>query len=430
MSCLLIVHSSTAVSKFKRMNTSGRGALLFIFVTVSLDAIGIGIILPVLPDLLQTVVGSDLATAARWGGVLAASYAFMQFLFGPLLGSLSDKLGRRPVLLVGLFLLAVDYAIMSIAQSLVLLIAARLLAGMVGATHITAKAYIADISPPEKRAANFGIVGAAFGIGFIFGPVIGGLLGEWNVRAPFALASVIALVNCAYGFFVLPESLLPAKRRAFSWANANPVSGLLLIKRFKHLRWLFVAFFIFGISHFVFAAVWTYWGAEVLDWSSSDIGWSLAAVGIGFAVVQGWLIRRLIPVWGESRTAVAGLCATALALCLLSFTTSAVVVYMIIPFIAFGAVVTPAFESLLSKQIPADEQGLLQGVNGGLTAVAMIISPLMMTYLFFTFSKTGEASRWYFPGAPYLLAGLLTLAAIVAFRLSVIEAGQSAEGTS
>lgn len=408
------------------MRSSEKSALLFIFITVSLDAIGIGIILPVLPDLLRDVAKADIASAARWGGVLAASYAFMQFLCGPLLGSLSDRFGRRPVLLVGLFLLAVDYLAMSLASSLSVLIVTRLLAGMAAATHITAKAYIADISTPEKRAANFGIVGAAFGLGFILGPVVGGVLGEWNVRAPFALAAVLALINCGYGFFILPESLSRADRRKFSWANANPASGLLLINRFRHLRWLFFAFFVFGIAHFVFAAVWTYWGAAVLDWTSYEIGLSLAAVGVGFAVVQGWLIRRLIPVWGESRTALAGLTATALALLLLAFSHSALVVYLIIPLIAFGAVVTPALEGILSNQIPADEQGLLQGVNSGLSAIAMIASPLVMTHLFFVFSDTGEGSGLYFPGAPYLLAGVLALVALVAFRRGVVESAHSA----
>ena len=388
-------------------------ALLFIFITVCLDAIGLGIIIPVLPDLLTEVTGEGIGTAARWGGILAASYAVTQFLFGPLLGSVSDKFGRRPVLLIGLLALAVDYLIMGFAQTLWLLLAGRILAGAAGSTHVTAKAYIADITTPEKRAASFGMIGAAFGIGFILGPVIGGLLGEWGTRAPFFAAAMLAIVNFCYGYFVLPESLLPENRRQFSLTKSNPFSGLLLAKRFPALGWIFISLFLFSIAHFVYPAVWSYWGTAVFNWSSFEIGVSLALVGVGYAVIQGWAIRRIIPRLGEATTAYMAFAVTGLSLLFFAFVSNELYVYLLLPLVAVGALVSPSLEGILSNAIPADEQGMLQGVNSGLTAIATIISPLIMTWLFYYF--TDAAIDRQFPGAPYLLSLLLTVLSAMAF---------------
>jgi len=392
-------------------------ALLFIFVTVCLDAIGLGIIIPVLPDLLTEVTREGIGTAARWGGILTASYAVMQFLLGPLLGSLSDKYGRRPVLLIGLVALAIDYLIMGFAQTLWVLLAGRILAGAAGSTHVTAKAYIADITTPEKRAASFGMIGAAFGIGFILGPVIGGLLGEWGTRAPFFVAAMLAIVNFCYGYFVLPESLPVESRRKFSLTKSNPFSGLLLARRFPALGWIFISLFLFSIAHFVYPAVWSYWGTAVFGWSSFEIGVSLALVGVGYAVIQGWAIRRIIPRLGEATTAYVAFAVTALSLLFFAFVSNDFYVYLLLPLVAVGALVSPSLEGILSNAIPADEQGMLQGVNSGLMAIATIVSPIVMTWLFYYF--TDAAVDRQFPGAPYLLSLLLTGLSAAAFWMGV-----------
>jgi DHA1 family tetracycline resistance protein-like MFS transporter len=392
-------------------------AIVFVLVTVALDSIGLGIIIPVLPDLVQEVAEVDLAKAAQWGGVLAASYAVTQFLFGPLLGSLSDRYGRRPVLLLGLIALSIDYVIMGFAHTIWLLLLGRLLAGAAGSTYATANAFVADVSAPENRAANFGMIGAAFGVGFILGPVIGGLLGALGTRAPFFAAAGLALLNAGYGYLVLPESLSAEHRRAFSWHKSNPLSGLLLIKRFPTLGWVFLAMFLFGVGHFVYPSIWAYWGIELFDWSTVDIGITLAMVGLGFAVVQGGLIRIVIPKLGEARTALFSYAVTLLGLLIFSFTSSNWIVYASLPVIALGGMVNPAITGILANAIPENEQGLLQGVLSGIAAIATIVSPLLMTNLFFAFS--GDDTPFYFPGAPYLAAFLLCTLSMIAFSIGV-----------
>jgi len=413
----------TSTSDSKDNSPRGRGIkgspLLFIFITVCLDAIGLGIIIPVLPDLLIEVTGEGVGAAARWGGLLTASYAVMQFLSGPLLGSLSDRYGRRRILLIGLIALAIDYIVMSLASTLTMLVITRLLAGAAGSTHVTAKAYIADISPADKRAANFGVIGAAFGIGFILGPVLGGLLGEFGTRTPFMVAAMLALLNCLYGYFVLPESLPDDKRRPFSWAKSNPFSGLLLARRFPALGWIFLSLFLFSIAHQVYPAVWSYWGLAAFNWSSFEIGLSLALVGIGYALVQGWLIRKILPLIGESRTAYAGFAITALSLLFFGFASNELAVYLMLPLVALGAIVSPALEGILSNTVPENEQGLLQGVSSGLLAMATIISPLMMTQVFYVYTGDGSESAPGFPGAPFILAAVLTVLAMIAFWFAV-----------
>jgi len=343
----------------------------------------------------------------------------MQFLSGPLLGSLSDRYGRRRILLIGLIALAIDYIVMSLASTLSMLVVTRLLAGAAGSTHVTAKAYIADISTADKRAANFGVIGAAFGIGFILGPVLGGLLGEFGTRTPFMVAAMLALLNCLYGYFVLPESLPQSKRRSFSWAKSNPFSGLLLARRFPALGWIFLSLLLFSIAHQVYPAVWSYWGLASFDWSSFEIGLSLALVGIGYALVQGWLIRRILSTIGESRTAYLGFALTALSLLFFGFINNEFAVYLMLPLVALGAIVSPALEGILSNTVPENEQGLLQGVSSGLVAIATIISPLLMTQVFYVYTDTAGSSGYNFPGAPFVLAAVLTVLAMIAFWFAV-----------
>lgn len=398
-----------------QLNT--KSAMLFIFGTVCIDAIGLGIIIPVLPDLLKEVAQVDIGEAARWGGILTASYAVMQFLVGPLLGSLSDRFGRRPVLLAGLLALCIDYLIMGFASSIYLLLLGRLLAGVAGSTYVTANAYIADISSPAERAANFGMIGAGFGVGFILGPVIGGLLGEYGTRMPFFAAAALALINFFYGYFVLPESLPAGKRRQFSWLKSNPLAGLLLVKRFPTLGWIFLALLLFDIAHFVYPAVWSFWGQAAFGWSSFDIGWSLAMVGVGFAVVQGWLIRKVMPRFGETRIALFSFAATLISLMAYGFIREPLWVYLVLPIVALGVMVTPAISGILSNSVAEDEQGMLQGIISGFAAIASIVSPLLMTNLFSIF--TSQQRSWQLPGAPFLMAALLCLAAMASFYIGV-----------
>ncbi|MEM1160922.1 MAG: MFS transporter, partial [Pseudomonadota bacterium] len=263
--------------------TRNRSAL-FVFVTIALDAMGIGIIIPIMPDLMQELSGEDIGNAALWGGYLAFSYAIMQFLFGPTIGNLSDRYGRRPVLLISLFMLGVDYVVMALAPNLVILFIGRVLSGIAGATHSTATAYIADVTPKEKRAAAFGLVGAGFGVGFVFGPAIGGVIGEFGTRAPFVAAAALAFLNFAYGYFLIPESLPPEKRRNFELHRANPMGALYQMRRVPMVGWFVVAMFLYALSHYVYPAVWSYYTKEKFGWANWEIGVSLAAVGIGFAL--------------------------------------------------------------------------------------------------------------------------------------------------
>lgn len=384
---------------------SSRLAISFILITVILDSIGIGLIIPVMPQLIEELTNDPINVAAEWGGLLTFIYALMQFVFGPTIGNLSDRFGRRPVLLASLVFLSVDYLIMALAPTILLLIIGRTLAGVAGANFSTANAYIADVSPPEKRSQNFGLVGAAFGMGFIIGPALGGFLGEYGTRAPFYAAALLALINAAYGLFILPESLPKEDRRPFDWRRANPFGALKQLGKVPVVAGMMMAAFLFDIAHFVYPAVWSYYTVEVFGWSSAQIGLSLAAVGVGFAVVQGWLIRIIMPKFGETRTLLFALVMNVISLVGFSFATSGWMVFAIIPLTSLGALAGPAFSGIMSQQLPKDEQGELQGLISSKAGLATIISPIMMTQLFGHFA--GESAPVYFPGAPFFAAALL-----------------------
>ncbi len=395
-------------------------AALFVFVTVLIDAMGIGIIIPVMPDLIRDLSDLPLSKAALRGGYLSFVYAFMQFLFGPTVGNLSDRFGRRPVLLVSLAVLTIDYLIMGFAPTLAILFIGRVLAGIAGATHSTAHAYIADISPPEKRAQNFGLIGAAFGIGFILGPIVGGLAGELGPRQPFFAAAAVAFVNLVYGYFLVPESLVQEKRRPFSVTRANPLGVARQIRKFPTVAWLFAAVFLYNVAHFVYPAVWSFYTKEALGWTSAEVGLSLAAVGVGFAVVQGWLIRLVLPRLGEAKTAVLGFLVSIAGLVGLAFANATWLVYLLMPFVALGAMVTPAMTGLMSNRIPDDAQGELQGALTSVAGVTIIISPVLMTQLFGYFA--GDQAPFYFPGAPFLAAAVLMSLALIPFGVGLQRA--------
>ena len=314
-----------------------RHAAMFVFVTVVLDSMGIGIIMPVMPDLLQELSGLSIGEAALWGGYLSFSYAAMQFLFSPLIGNLSDRYGRRPVLLVSLATLGVDYVVMALAPSLWLLFVGRVIAGIAGATYSTATAYIADVTPKEKRAAAFGLVGAGFGVGFILGPAIGGLMGELGTRAPFYAAAAIAFANFVYGWLVLPESLAPENRRPFEWLRANPLGAIRQISNFPMVAWLLGATVLFGLAHMVYPAVWSFYTKAAFNWSNAEIGLSLAVVGICFTIVQGGLIGFILKRLGEVKTALLGFVANILGMMGIALATQDWMVYALMPITALGA---------------------------------------------------------------------------------------------
>lgn len=384
-----------------------RSALIFIFITLTINSMGIGLMMPVMPSLLIELTTLPVGEAARWGGALSVVYALMQFVFGPTLGNLSDRFGRRPVLLVSMLTLAVDYLIMALSWHLAVLFVARTLSGIAGATYSAASAYIADVSSKEDRAKNFGIVGAGFGVGFVLGPIIGGLLGEYGTRAPFYAAAALSFANFLFGYFILPETLKPENKRSFDWKRANPLGALKQISNYPEVRTLLIAVFLFDIAHYVYPAVWSYYTAEVFVWSPGDIGLSLAVVGVGFAFVQGYLIRVLDPKFGPGRVLLIGLSANLVAFIGLAFATTGLQAYLLIGFAALGALATPAFSGLMSIRIPDNAQGELQGLISSAAGLSMIVSPFVMTQSFAYFSSA--SSEVYFPGAPFAIAAMLIL---------------------
>jgi MFS transporter, DHA1 family, tetracycline resistance protein len=393
---------------------SGSGAFVFVFIAVLVDSIGFGIILPVLPSLIMTLAHVNVAQAAEFGGWLAFVYALMQFFCAPVLGNLSDRFGRRPVLLFALLALGIDYLIIGSAPITSWLFVGRMVAGMAGASFTPAYAYIADITPPEKRAQSFGLMGAAFGIGFILGPAIGGMLGSFGPRAPFFTAGAIALANTAFGFFALSESLPMESRRPFEWRRANPLGTLLQIRRYPVVLWLIGAVFLWQLGHQVLPSIWAFYTISKFQWTSAQIGYSLAFVGLVMAFAQGVLTRSLIPRLGGERPAAAvGMAFAILAYVGYAFATQGWMMYVVSASSMFFAMTYPSLNALMSQQIPHDAQGELQGAVASVYSLSAILGPPLMTQVFGLFSRT--AARIYFPGAPFLAAALLTIASAALF---------------
>ena len=380
-------------------------ALTFILTTVTLDAIGIGLMFPVMPDLIEGLTGLGIGQAALWGGVLSASFAIMQFLCGPALGALSDRFGRRPILLVSLFVMGLDYIVMAAAPTIWLLLIARIISGVTAATYSTATAFIADITPPEERGRRFGLIGAGFGVGFVLGPLIGGLLATIDLHAPFYAAAALAFANMAFGYFVLPETVTDATRRPFAFARANPFSALRAVSRLPAIRRTLLVFLILSIGMGVYASIWSYFGQAAFGWSSTMVGVSLAVYGISFAIGQALLVGPLIRRFGEARAATFGMVMNIITLVALGLTPVGWLALLITPFTALGGVTTPALQAIASRATPANAQGELQGVMSSLTAIATITAPLLMTNTFAAFTAPDAAIR--LPGAPFLLAAVL-----------------------
>jgi MFS transporter, DHA1 family, tetracycline resistance protein len=393
---------------------AGSGALLFIFTLVLVDSIGFGIILPVLPKLIMQLTGVGIDRAARYGGWLSFVYALMQFFCAPVLGNLSDRFGRRPVLLFAVLALGVDYLIMGLAPTIGWLFLGRTIAGVAGASFTPAYAYVADITPPERRAQNFGLMSAGFGVGFILGPAIGGLLGTFGPRAPFFTAGVIALANATYGYFALPESLPAEKRREFHWVRANPLGTLAQMSRYPTVMLSLGAIFLWQLAHQVLPGTWAFYTISKFHWSSAQVGYSLAFVGLLMALSQGVMTRVLIP-WlgGARRAALAGMLAAFLAYLGYAFATQGWMMYVVGLTTFLFALTYPSMNALASEQIPANSQGELQGAVASLLSLSAIIGPPVMTQIFSRFSD--PMSKAYFPGAAFLTAAALTVACAVLF---------------
>jgi DHA1 family tetracycline resistance protein-like MFS transporter len=388
-----------------------KSPLTFIFITLLIDVIGLGIIIPVLPKLIETMIHGDLSQASTYAGWLTFAYAGMQFLFAPIVGALSDRFGRRPVLLFSLFGFGIDYLFMGFAPTIGWLFVGRLISGITGASFTTAGAYIADVSPPEKRAQNFGLIGAAFGIGFIIGPVLGGLLGQFGSRVPFFAAAGLALINWVYGYFILPESLDEDHRRKFEWRRANPIGSLKNFNRYPVILSLVASLVCIYLASHATQSTWTFYTMEKFGWDEKMVGYSLGFVGIMIAIVQAGLIRIVIPKLGQKRSIYFGLILYATGFLCFAFATKGWMMFaFVVPF-SLGGICGPALQGVMSGQVPPNEQGELQGALTSLVSATSIFGPLMMTNLFAYF--TSSRAPFKFPGAPFAMGAFLTLIGVL-----------------
>lgn len=384
-------------------------AIIFIFITLFLDVFGIGVIVPVLPKLVEELQGGNLHAAAHAVGWLGALYALMQFVFSPVMGSLSDHFGRRPVILVSLFGSGIDYLLLAWAPTIGWLYLARIISGVTAANFSAASAYIADVTPPEKRAAGFGMIGAAFGLGFIAGPAVGGLLGSHGLRTPFEVAACITLLNWLYGAFVLPESLAPENRRPFKWSSAHPLKAISSLSRWPLVMGLAGTHFLIMIAGSIYQSLWVLYTASRYGWSSKQVGMSLALVGTMAALVQGGLAGRILKIIGERRGVFVGLVAMAIAMFGYGAATEGWMLYFIILVGSLSGIGSPATQSIISQAVPADEQGAVQGALNSITSMARVIAPILWTFLFSWAIDSKRAI--HIPGLPFFGASLLLLGA-------------------
>jgi DHA1 family tetracycline resistance protein-like MFS transporter len=404
--------------------TPRKPAIGFIFVTLALDILGIGLIIPILPRLVEQFHGGDFASASHTVGLLTALYALMQFLCAPLLGSLSDRLGRRPVILTSLLGSGLDYFLLAFAPNLGWFYAGRIIAGITGANFAAATAYIADVSPPEKRAANFGLIGAAFGLGFILGPALGGLLGNVGLRIPFLVAGGLTLLNWLYGLFVLPESLALENRRAFSWGRSNPVGSLLDLRRHPMAFGLAGTYFLIYLAHQVLPSTWVLYTSYRYDWTVGQTGLSLAVVGFTAAIVQGGLTRIVVARFGEQKTAVFALIISAISYAGYGLATDGWMIYAMLVLGSLGGLTGPAVQGLISRGVGADEQGGVQGSLTSLASVAGIIGPPIATGLFGHFIS--DTAIMHLPGAAFFFSAALTAIAMFLALRSFRGSGRDA----
>lgn len=394
-----------------------KAALGFIFVTLLIDVMGFGIIIPVMPELIGGLMHVKANEASEINGLMLAAFGTMQFLFSPLVGNLSDRFGRRPVLLASLFGFGLDYILLFFAPTIGWLFVGRIIAGIMGASFTTASAYIADVTPPEKRAQSFGIIGVAFGVGFILGPALGGLLSKFGPRAPFAAAAVLTLLNWLYGFFILPESLPVEHRRKFDWKRSNPIGTLKFLFRYKVILGLVASIVLLYMASHAIQSTWSFYTEFKFDWKGWHIGWSLAFVGLLVAIVQGGLIRFIIPKLGERRSVYVGVFLNAIGLILLGLATEGWMMYVFLIPYCLGGITGPALQGIMSKQVPPNEQGELQGSLTSLISITSIFGPILMSELFYYFSKPNPIG--YFPGAAMLTGAVFMIISALMARVSL-----------
>jgi len=396
----------------------GQAALGFIFATLLIDVMGFAIVIPVFPDLIKGLIHSDYSNASSYAAWLAVAYAGTQFLFSPLIGNLSDRFGRRPVLLCSLLGFCADYMFQAFAPTIGWLFLGRLLAGVTGASFTTASAYIADISAPEKRAANFGLIGAAFGLGFIIGPFIGGMLGSIDIHYPFIAAAVLAFLNAAYGYLILPESLPPENRRPLELKKINPLATLMKLSKYKAVLGLAVSLFLIYFAAQAVQSVWSFYTEYKFSWTEKMVGYSLVVVGIMYAAVQGGLTRIIIPKFGTERSIWVGLLLYSIGMALFAFATKGWMMYVILIPYCLGGIAGPALQGYMSNHVPANEQGDLQGSLTNLASLATIFGPWVMFKIFHIFTKSD--APFIFPGAHFILGAILmllsTILAVLSFK--------------
>ena len=386
-------------------------SLLFIFITIFIDITGLGIIIPIIPSLISELIDGSISEAAMYSGWLMFSYATLQFLFAPILGGLSDQYGRRPVILLSLLGFGINYIVLAVAPNIIWLFIGRIFQGIMGASLTTASAYIADISTPEKKAQNFGLIGAAFGLGFILGPVIGGYLGQFGSRVPFYAASIFTLINLLYGFLILPESLKKENRRKFDIKRANPIGTLLSLRRYPLISGLLLCIILFNIAQHATHSTWSFFTIEKFDWDEKLVGYSLGFIGILAAIVQGGLIRIIIPKFGKVNSLYLGMSFYIIGLLLFTIADESWMVFAFAIPLSLGGLCGPALQGIMTNQIPDNQQGEFQGGITSLISLTSIIGPLLMTNLFSLF--TSNNNLIYFPGAPFLLAAILSILGLV-----------------
>lgn len=379
-----------------------------------IDITGWGIILPVVPKLIGELIHSDLSEAAKYGGWLGFAYAITQFICAPIIGNLSDKYGRRPIILISLFGFAIDYILLALAPSIGWLFFGRVIAGLTGASISTASAYIADISTDEDRTKNFGLIGAAFGLGFIIGPVMGGLLGQYGARVPFYVAAVLCMVNFLYGLFILPESLAKDKRRAFNWKRANPIGTFIFLRKQSKISNLVVALILVYVALHAVQSNWHFFTMYKFNWTERTVGLSLGLLGLLIGLVQGVLIRWTTPKLGEQKSVYFGLLFYALGLMLFAFTNQGWMMFVFLIPYSLGGICGPALQSIISKNIPSNKQGELQGALASIVSATSIIGPPVMTNIFYYF--THDKAPFEFSGAPFFLASILmSISAVIVY---------------
>jgi DHA1 family tetracycline resistance protein-like MFS transporter len=389
-----------------------KAAIVFILITLFIDILGIGIVIPVLPELIKEFSGGNAALAGKYYGWIGASYALMQFFFAPILGALSDRFGRRPVILLSLLGLGLDYIILGFANNLVWLFTGRIIAGTMGASFTAANAYIADISTPENRAQNFGFVGVAFGLGFIFGPVLGGILGGINLRLPFFVSAALVLLNVLYGFFILPESLQKENRSNFSWAKANPVSSILNMRNYPLVANLAFAFLFITLAQGGLQTVWVLYTGYRFGWGEMTNGLSLGLVGFMAALVQGGLVRPAIKALGERRTILLGLCISVVSFMLYGLASRGWIMLATIVLGALAGVSQPAIQGLVAGSVSPGEQGKVQGSLTSLFSLTSVFAPLIFASGLFSYFTSSQAP-FELPGAPFFLGALFNLISLL-----------------